>query len=114
MSEQFETLFENLAKGMSRRAALRRFFGGIAGAAAFALTGRRAAAAGGCGDWCQQTYGDRGPGWVAACVRASSDCPDGACASFSWFSWGDESGGSEQTPGGGPPTAHSHACVPAG
>ena len=41
MSEQFEHLFKNLANGMSRRAALKRFFGGIAGAAAFALTGKQ-------------------------------------------------------------------------
>lgn len=117
MSEQFETLFKNLANGMSRRAALRRFFGAIAGAAALALTGRRVAAdSSDCGKWCQEEYGDRGPGWIAACHEASAKCEEGTCASFTWFSFGDNSGGDLPggQPGGGRPEAPAYTCVPVG
>jgi hypothetical protein len=109
MSEQFENLFKNLANGMSRRAALRRFFGGIAGAAAFALTGRRVAAdKRGCGAWCAERYRDDGPGWAAACIDASAQCPDGECAQILTFSWGE---GPQR--GDGRPNAADFVCVPA-
>ena len=81
MSEQFETLFKNLANGMSRRAALRRLFAGIAGTAMFALTGRRAGAdeESVCAQWCANEYRDHGPGWWPhASTRHSFANPAGA------------------------------------
>ena len=85
MSEQFESMFKNLANGMSRRAALRRFFGGIAGAAAFALTGRRAEAEASrkCApNWCSRTV-CRSMRSAMRCglhQRSSRECPEGECA----------------------------------
>jgi hypothetical protein len=91
VSKQFENLFKDLANGMSRRTAIRRFVGGVAGVAAAVLTGRRAAAdsAGVCARWCADQYSgypDAGL-YIAACIDSSSECPDGQCASGSDLSW---------------------------
>ena len=109
MSDQFEALFKNLANGMSRRAALRRFFGGIAGAAAFALTGRRVRAddPGVCARWCREEHGDDGPAAVAACINLSQDCEPGHCARIFNVRWG----GDKDGPNPGRPGAEGFACV---
>ena len=91
MSKQFEKLFKDLANGMSRRTAMRRFVGGIVGVAAGVLTGRRAAAdsPGVCARWCADQYSgypDAGL-YIAACIDSSSECPEGHCASGYDLSW---------------------------
>jgi hypothetical protein len=111
MSKQFEALFKDLANGMSRRAALRRFLGGIAGAATFALTGRpaRADSPGVCGQWCSSQYAGfpRAGLWIAACIETSNQCPPGFCASSGDLSWA-------QTQGDDPrPHFNSWVCVAA-
>jgi hypothetical protein len=82
MSKQFETLFKDLASGMSRRTALRRFFGGFAGVAAVALTGRRvrADAPSVCASWC--SIGVTGTSLWQPASTLHSYCPEGYCATI--------------------------------
>jgi len=114
MSEQFEKLFKHLADGMSRRAALRRFVGGIAGAAAFSLMGRPVRASrSGCGNHCakraeQEVDKDRSQGFVRACMEASSTCPDGFCADTGDLSWE----GPSNDPDEGHLYFNTFVCVP--
>jgi hypothetical protein len=88
MSRQFESLFKDLASGMSRRAALRRFFIGVAGAAGAVLTGGGLAAAARksddpCVAFCEinENSGfDGDQGQTEECVARSKQCPAGQCA----------------------------------
>jgi hypothetical protein len=82
MSERFDGFFKDLASGISRRAALRRLFGGMIGAAALIFTGRTAGATSSnpCYDFCTQTYSGSGPGFVQECLGRSVACPPGQCA----------------------------------
>jgi len=87
MSKQLESLFKDLASGMSRRAALRRFFAGLGGAAAIALTGGGLAASRKnddvCAEFCEINHNsgwDSFQGQVQECIARSKQCPDGQCA----------------------------------
>ena len=87
MSKQLESLFKDLASGMSRRAALRRFFAGLGGAAAIALTGGRLAASRNddvCAEFCELNLFNHGftpfQGQLQQCIAMSRRCPDGQCA----------------------------------
>lgn len=111
MVKHFDELAKALASGIPRRVALRRFAGGLLGAAmASAIPGRAALAApsgkAGCADYClhhskpgvslgtcinncvnectricEEVFVDDGAA-RAACIDRSLQCPPGTCAAF--------------------------------
>jgi len=86
LNKQFDELSKDLASGVSRRSALRRFLVGI-GAAAGVLLGRRSAKAENfdlCLDFCAEQYGTTTLEYEE-CVYLSYYCPPGKCAHFLKF-----------------------------
>jgi len=97
MSKQFDELAKSLAKGTSRRSAIRMFLTGIGAAVAGVFLGRGTALAGGkgskngggksskqshgdkCRDHCQQHYGSHGDKFDKCCEE-SDNCSDDCCA----------------------------------
>jgi hypothetical protein len=81
MSEQFEQLSKDLAKGMSRRKAIWRFVVGVGGVIGGSLLGTRQAEAQGnsvCVRLCRE-QGLTGRAF-GECVSHSAQCPAGQCA----------------------------------
>jgi len=80
MSKALEELSKDLARGISRRAAFKRFFATLGGLGAVMLTGRRAIAQGTsvCVELCKQR-GLTGRE-LGECISASAHCPPGECA----------------------------------
>jgi len=82
MGKVFEELSKDLASGVSRRQALRRFAAGIGAAIAALLTGRSAEAQRGgkaaCVEFCR-AQGLTGREF-GECMAESARCPDGYCA----------------------------------
>ena len=80
MSKALEELSKDLARGISRRTAFKRFFATLGGLGAAMVTGRRAAAQGNsvCVRLCRE-QGLKGRE-LGACVSASAHCPPGECA----------------------------------
>ncbi|HBY64183.1 MAG TPA: hypothetical protein DEH78_30545 [Solibacterales bacterium] len=78
MSKRLETLSKDLAAGMSRRSAFKRFLGGLGAGVALAMSGRRASASdmSVCVELCR-VYDGR---LFGECVSESAQCPDGYCA----------------------------------
>ena len=80
MSKQFDQLSKDLASGVSRRTAFRRFLAGIGASAAVLLNPRKAGAKSNaqlCIDHCQSRYDGRDFG---QCMAESNHCPEGYCA----------------------------------
>jgi len=83
LNKQFDELSKDLATGVSRRSALRRFFIGI-GAAVGVLLGRRSAKADNqdlCFEFCFEQYGFNEIEYEK-CLFYSHFCPPGECATF--------------------------------
>ena len=80
MKDQLDKLSKDLASGVSRRDALRWFFGGIGAAALTLFTGRKARADGNeiCVELCREQE-LRGKDF-GLCVAQSAQCPPGECA----------------------------------
>jgi hypothetical protein len=83
LSKQFDELSKDLANGVSRRSAFRRFFVGISTAAGVFLSGKSARADTGnfCVDYCQSLY-EKEPFAFAQCLVYSLFCPKGECATL--------------------------------
>jgi hypothetical protein len=83
LSKQFDELSKDLANGVSRRSAFRRFFVGIGAAAGFFFTRKSAQADTGnfCVEYCQSLY-EREPVAFGLCLAYSLFCPKGECATL--------------------------------
>jgi hypothetical protein len=90
MSEQFDELAKALAKGTSRRSAIRIFLSGIGAALAGVFLSGGTAQAGGkkkpkppqkdrCKDFCEKYYGC-GTELCEQCCEQSEECTDSCCA----------------------------------
>jgi hypothetical protein len=105
MSKHVESFFKDLASGMSRRAAFRRLFGAIGGAAAAVFAGRRIAFGSpppyaSCEEYCRDnTQADAV--YIQQCIAFSRQCPPGFCA-VNYLCSSGNFGADAQCRGGGP------------